>query len=100
VNNSKITITIGMRIKISVGITIRIIIGGRITTGIICIRRMGIAVRITIGFTITISITIRITTFKRTMTSGLTVVGKQGRQTHRLTRNVFFAQNKGRLESL
>jgi hypothetical protein len=47
-----------MRIRISVGITIEIIIGGRITTGIICIRKMVIIVRITIGFTITISITI------------------------------------------
>jgi hypothetical protein len=31
-------ITIGIRIRISVGITIRIIIGGKITTGIICVR--------------------------------------------------------------
>jgi hypothetical protein len=47
-------ITIGIRIRISVGI---IIIGGRITTGIICIRiKMGITTRITIGFTITIQI--------------------------------------------
>jgi hypothetical protein len=39
----------------------RIVIGGRITMGIIFIRiKMGI----TIGFTITISITIRITTLK------------------------------------
>jgi hypothetical protein len=44
-----------------VRITITIIIGGRITTGIICIRIMGITMRITIGFTITISKTIRIT---------------------------------------
>jgi hypothetical protein len=49
-----------MRIRISVGITIRII-GGRITTGIICIRKMGITVIIKIGFTITLSIIIRIT---------------------------------------
>jgi hypothetical protein len=71
-----------MRIMISVGITIRIIIRGRVTTGIICIRKMGITMRITIEFTITISITIRITILKRTMTSGLTVVGNRGRQTH------------------
>jgi hypothetical protein len=45
--------TIGMRIRISVGI-IRIIKGGRITTGIICIRKMGIMMRITIGFKIII----------------------------------------------
>jgi hypothetical protein len=32
-----------MRIRIPVGITIRIIIGGRITTGIICIRKIGIS---------------------------------------------------------
>jgi hypothetical protein len=82
-----------MRIRISVGITI-IIIGGRIT-GTICIRKMGITVRITIGFTITVSITIRITILKRTMTSGLTVVGKQGRQTHRRTINMFFAHTTG-----
>jgi hypothetical protein len=50
-----------MRKRISVGITIRIIIGGRITTGIIRIRKMGITVIIKIGFTLTISITIRIT---------------------------------------
>jgi hypothetical protein len=68
----------------SVGIIIRIIIGGRITTGIICIRKMGI----TIGFTITISITTRITILKRIMTSGLTVVGKWGRQTHGRTHNM------------
>jgi hypothetical protein len=78
-----------MRIRISVGITI--IIGGRITTGIICIRKMGVTVRIKIGFTITISITIRITILKRTITSGLTVVGKWGRQTH----NMFFAYTTG-----
>jgi hypothetical protein len=53
-----------MRIRISVGITIRIIIG-RITTAIICIRKMGITMRIKIGFTITISITIRITIKKQ-----------------------------------
>jgi hypothetical protein len=88
------TITIGMRERISVGITIRII-GGRITTGIICIRKMGITMRITIGFKITISITIRITILKRTMTSGLTVVGKQGRQTHGRTHNMFFAHTTG-----
>jgi hypothetical protein len=41
-----------------VGITIRIIIGGRITIGIICIRiKMGVTTIIIIGFTITISIT-------------------------------------------
>jgi hypothetical protein len=80
-----------MRIRISVGITTRIIIGGRITTGIICIRKMGITVRITIGFTITISITI----LKRTMTSGLTVVGKRGRQTHGRTHNMLFAHTTG-----
>jgi hypothetical protein len=62
-----------------VGATI-IIIGGRITTGIICVRiKMGITIRITVGFTITISITIQITTLKRTVTSGLTVVGKRAR---------------------
>jgi hypothetical protein len=76
-----------MRIRISVGITIRIIIGGRITTGIICIRKM----EITIGFTITI----RITILKRTLTSGLTVVGKRGRQTHGRTHNMFFAHTTG-----
>jgi hypothetical protein len=43
----EITITTGMRIKISVVITIRII-GGRITTGTIYIRIMG-TMRITIG---------------------------------------------------
>jgi hypothetical protein len=91
----EITITIGMRIRISAGITIRIIIGGRITTGIICIRKMGITMRITIGFKITISITIRITILKRTMTYGLTVVGKQGRQTHGRTHNMFFAHTTG-----
>jgi hypothetical protein len=89
------TITIGMRMRISVGITIRIIIGGSITTGIICIRKIRITVRITIGFTITISITIRITILKRTMTSGLTVVGKQDRQTHGRTRNMFFVHTTG-----
>jgi hypothetical protein len=72
------------------GITIKIIIGGSITTGIICTRiKMGI--RITIGFTITISITIQITTLKTTMTSGLTVVGKRGRQTHEQSHKMFFA---------
>jgi hypothetical protein len=79
----EITITIGMRIRISVGITIRIIKGGRITTGIICIRKIGI----TVGF----NITIRIIILKGTMTSKLTVVGKQGRQTHGWTHNIFFA---------
>jgi hypothetical protein len=73
--------------RISIGITIRIIIEGRITTGIICVRKIGITVRITIGFTITI----RITIFQRTMTSGLTVFGKRGRQTHGWTHNMFFA---------
>jgi hypothetical protein len=53
-----------MRIRISVGITIRIIIGERITTGTICIRKMGITVRITIGLTITISITCMIWSFR------------------------------------
>jgi hypothetical protein len=48
-----------MRIRISVGTAIKIIIGGRITIGTICIRKMGITVRITIGFTIIISITIK-----------------------------------------
>jgi hypothetical protein len=85
------TITIGMRIRISVGITIRIIIRGRIITGIICIRKMGMTVRITTGFTITISITI----LKRTMPSGLTFVGKRGRQTHGRTHNMFFAHTTG-----
>jgi hypothetical protein len=74
-----------------VGITIRIIIGGRITTGIICIKiEMEATTRIIIGFTITISITTRITTLKRTMTYGLTVVGERGRQTHGRTHNMFF----------
>jgi hypothetical protein len=46
------------------GITIRIIIGGRITTGIICIRiKMGTTVTITMRSTI-ISVTIQITTVK------------------------------------
>jgi hypothetical protein len=80
----EITITIGMRIRILVGITIRII-GGRITTGIICIRKMGITMRITI----------RITILKRKMSSGLTVVGKQGRQTHGRTHTMFFAHTTG-----
>jgi hypothetical protein len=56
---------------------------------------MGITVRIKIGFTITISITTRITTLKRTITSGLTVVGKRCRQTHGRTHNVFFAHTTG-----
>jgi hypothetical protein len=44
-----------------VGTTIRIIIGGGVTTGIICIRiKMGVTTRKIIGFTITISITTRI----------------------------------------
>jgi hypothetical protein len=48
-----------MRIRILVGITIRIIIGGRITTGIISIRiKIAITISITIEFTVTISITI------------------------------------------
>jgi hypothetical protein len=85
---------IGMRIRRSVGITI-IRIGGRITTGMICIRKMVITMRITIGFKITISITIRITILKRTMTSGLTVVGKQGRQTHGRAHTMFFAHTTG-----
>jgi hypothetical protein len=84
-----------MRIRISVGITIRIIIGGRITTRIICISKMGITVIIKIGFTITISITIRITILKSTITSGLTVVGKRDRQTHGRTHNMFFAYTTG-----
>jgi hypothetical protein len=84
-----------MRIRISVGITMRIIKGGRITTGITCIRKMGMTMRITIGFKITISITIRMTILKRTMTSWLTAVGKQGRQTHRRTHNMFFAHTTG-----
>jgi hypothetical protein len=84
-----------MIIRMSVGITIRIIIGGRITTGIICIRKMEITVIIKIGFTITTSITIRITILKRTITSGLTVVGKRGRQTHGRTHNKFFAYTTG-----
>jgi hypothetical protein len=72
-------------------VTIKIIIGGRITTGIICIRiKMGVTRTIKIGFTITISITTRITTLKITMTSGLTVVGIQGRQTHGRTHKMFF----------
>jgi hypothetical protein len=73
--------------------TIRIIIG-RLTTGI-CIRMMGIIMGMTIGFTITISITIRIPILKRIMTSGLTVVGKRGRQTHGRTHNMFFAHTTG-----
>jgi hypothetical protein len=64
-----------------------IIIGGRITTGIICIGiKMGVTPRIIIGFKIIISIT----TLKITMTSGLTVVGKRGRQTHGRTHKMFF----------
>jgi hypothetical protein len=55
--------------------TLVTVLGGRITTGIICIR-------IKMGMTITISETIRITTLKRTMTSRPTVVGKWGRQAH------------------
>jgi hypothetical protein len=70
-------------------------IGGRITTGIICIRKMGITVRITIGFTIAISITIRIIILKRPMTSGLTVVGKRGRPTHGRTHNMLFSHTTG-----
>jgi hypothetical protein len=50
-----------------------------------------ITMRITVGFTMTISISIQITTLKRTVTSGLTVIGKQGRQTHGRTHNMFFA---------
>jgi hypothetical protein len=80
-----------MRIRISVGTTIRIIIGWRITTGIICIRKMGITVIIKIGLTITISITI----LKRTITSWLTVVGKRGRHTHGRTHNMFSAFTTG-----
>jgi hypothetical protein len=49
--------------------------------------KMGVTTRIIIGFTIII--TTRITTFKRTMTSGLTVVGKRGRQTHGRTHKMF-----------
>jgi hypothetical protein len=91
----EITITIGMRKRISVEITIRPIKGGRITTGIICIRKTGITMRMAIGFKITISITIRITILKGTMTSELTVVGKRGRQTHGWTHNMFFAHTTG-----
>jgi hypothetical protein len=83
-----------MRIRISVGITVRIIKEGRITTGIICIRKMGITMRITIAFKITISIAMQITILKRTMTSWLTV-GKQGRQTHGRIHNMFFAHTTG-----
>jgi hypothetical protein len=54
--------------------------------------KMRITVRIKIGFTITISITI----LRRTITSGLTVVGKRGRQTHGWTHNMFFAHTTGR----
>jgi hypothetical protein len=74
------------------GITIKTIIGGRIATGIIiCIRiKMGITISVTIGLTITISATIRITTLKETMTSGPTVVGKRGRQTHGRAHKMFF----------
>jgi hypothetical protein len=72
-------------------ITIKIIIGGRVTTGIIRIRiKMGVTTRIIVGFTITISTTTRITTLKRTVTSGLTVVGKRGRQTHGRNHKMFF----------
>jgi hypothetical protein len=52
---------------------------------------MGITVRIKIGFTVTI----RITRLKTTMTTGLTVVGKQDRQTYRRTTNMFFAYTTG-----
>jgi hypothetical protein len=38
--------------------------------------------------------TIRITILKRSMTSGLNV-GKQGRQTHGRTHNMFFAHTTG-----
>jgi hypothetical protein len=70
-------------------ITIKIIIGGRITTGIICIRiKMGVTTIIIIRFTITV--TTRITTLKITVTSGFTVVGIQGRQTHGRTHKMFF----------
>jgi hypothetical protein len=70
-------------------ITIKIIIEGRITTGIICIRiKMGVTTRIIIGFTIIIAT--RITTLKITMTSGLTVGGIQGRQTRGRTHKMFF----------
>jgi hypothetical protein len=85
-----------MRIRISVRLTMRIIIGGTITTRITCIRKMGITMRITIRFPITISITILIIIIlKRTMTSGLTVVAEQGRQTHGRTHNMFFAHTTG-----
>jgi hypothetical protein len=88
----RIAITIGIRI--SVGITIRIITtGGRITTGIVCIRmKTGITIRITRGFTITINITIQIT-LRRTMTSKPTALGKWGRQTNGQTHKMFFAHN-------
>jgi hypothetical protein len=51
--------------------------------------KMGVTTRKIIGFTIT-SITTRITTLKRTMTSGLTVVVRWGRQTHGRTHKMFF----------
>jgi hypothetical protein len=61
------TITVRMRMWVSVGITI-IIIGGGITTGIICVRiKMGIRVRLTVGFTV--SVAVQVTTLKRTVIS-------------------------------
>lgn len=52
----------------------------KITAVIICIR---IQIEITMGFTITVSKTIQMKTLKRTVVSGLSVVGKWGRYIHR-----------------
>jgi hypothetical protein len=85
-----LTITTEILTRISMGVTVRIVIEGRIRTGIIFIRiKMQITIKI-IQFTITVSKTIQRTMLKRTMPSGLTVVGKQDRQTHRQTHMLFF----------
>jgi hypothetical protein len=70
---------------VGITITIRIIIA-RVTAGIVCVRiKMGATTRIIIRFTTT-----RKTTLKITMTSGLTVVVRRGRQTHGRTYKMFF----------
>jgi hypothetical protein len=79
-----------MRIRMSVGITIRIIKGGRITTGIICIKNGNNNENNN-----SIQNNNKYNNIKRTMTSWLTVVGKQGRQTHGRTHNMFFAHTIG-----
>jgi hypothetical protein len=55
--------------------------------------RIKMGIRITIGLTKTINVTI--TTINGTITSGPTLLGQRGRQTHGRAHKLFFAHTTG-----